>query len=132
MAFNYSKPGFHFSSQLLMITSFFLLSSLIHRQTLTGNWKKSDTSLSNIFSFYSFWHIRKWKMIRHLSTEIETDILMETYKANTFFTTKRNEKKRCIINESLSYILLSEVSWTRGVHYYGMISLIKHFTVYRL
>jgi hypothetical protein len=37
-------------------------------------------------------------MIRHLSTEIETDILMETYKANTFFTT---EKKHVVLLMSL-------------------------------
>jgi hypothetical protein len=73
MAFNYSTTWVSFlktkGNCSLMITStilFVLLrlpSSRHHRQL-----KKRYIFVETVFSFYSFWHIRKWKMIRHLST----------------------------------------------------------------
>lgn len=49
-----------------------------------------------LFLFHSYCaltHSPRWKMIKHLSKrqEIEADILMETYKANTFFKTTSGE-----------------------------------------
>lgn len=72
----------------------------------------------SVFSFYTFWHIRKWKMIRHLSTEIEADILYRwwrwegsesTRKASTFF------KRRAVLLMSRCRIAFVRVLGERGL-----------------
>lgn len=135
MAFNYFEPEIHFSLRrterrrqgdcwwlhqhflrfsrrsILLFhfapVPFFALSPF-HRQL-----KKRYIFVETVFSFYSFWHIRKWKMIRHLSTEIEADIL---YRWRDLWSehisqNRRGEKKvaaaqHSIINELLSCCLL--------------------------
>jgi hypothetical protein len=120
------------------------------------------TSLYSLTVHFFFWHIRKWKMIRHLSKEIETDILMETLIKQTHFSpnewekrewaSKKNENNFTLLMSCCRVLLLFvcclyiQVSETRGrstlvgidfnsmswdiMRY--MISLIKHFTVYRV
>lgn len=144
MAFNYSNLKFLISRackageeekhwQLLMITStfssFFLLASLLLLlsalsllQPSPATEKAIHLSLEAFFSFHSSRRIHFPESGR--GNEKWSDIYQQKLKLTYWWRLIKRTyfSKSCIINESLS---------RRGVHYCRMISLIKHFTVYR-
>lgn len=132
MAFNYSKTCASFLNveergNCWWLHQRFLLSA--SSSPITGNWK-SDTSLSKHFLLLFFLTHSQMKNDQTFINR-NWNWLKLTYWwrliKRTHFSKAQKKRTRCIINESLSYFSTR----LRGVYYFGMISLIKHFTVYR-